>query len=50
MENWQSLSGEVTLACRSAEIVLNVSILLAVRRRGERARSEIFDNPDLSAH
>lgn len=48
-ENWQSLSGEVTLACQSAEIFLNVSILLAARWRGERAGSEIFDNPDLSA-
>lgn len=49
MENWQPLSGDVTRACQSAEIFLNVSILLAVQWRGERAGSEIFNNSDLSA-
>lgn len=49
MENWQPLSGDVTRACQSAEIFFNVSILLAVQWRGERAGSEIFNNPDLSA-
>lgn len=49
MENWQPLSGDVTRACQSAEIFLNVSILLAVQWCGERAGSEIFNNSDLSA-